>query len=57
MKREPTEDATESENLRMDGHSLRGNRECPQWLPLATSRRDGSEKAARVMPCVRHVRR
>ena len=27
MKREPTDDATESKNLRMDGHLPRGNRE------------------------------
>ncbi len=29
MKREPTDDATESKNLRMDGHLPRGNRETP----------------------------
>ena len=35
MKREPTDDATESENLRMDRHSPRGNRETPETpLPI-----------------------
>ena len=29
MNREPTDDATESENLRMDGRSSHGNRETP----------------------------
>jgi RNA-directed DNA polymerase len=29
MNREPSDDATESENLRMDGHSPHGNRETP----------------------------
>jgi RNA-directed DNA polymerase len=32
MNREPTDDATESENLRMDGRSSRGNRETPATL-------------------------
>lgn len=30
MKREPTDDATESKTLRMDGHTPRGNRETPE---------------------------
>ena len=35
MKREPTDDATESKNLRMEGHSPRGNRETPKTpLPV-----------------------
>ena len=35
MKREPTDDATESETLRMDRHSPRGNRETPETpLPV-----------------------
>ena len=33
MKREPTDDATESKTLRMDGHSPHGNRETPE-VPL-----------------------
>jgi hypothetical protein len=35
VKREPTDDATESQTLRMDGHSPRGNRETPETsLPV-----------------------
>ena len=35
MKREPTDDATESETLRMDRHSPHGNRETPETpLPV-----------------------
>src|SRR6266704_3352268 len=33
MKREPTDDATESQTLRRDGHSPHGNRETPE-IPL-----------------------
>ena len=38
MKREPTDDATESKNLRMDGHSPHGNRETPE-IPLSVGGR------------------
>jgi hypothetical protein len=35
VKREPTDDATESQTLRRDGHSPRGNRETPETsLPV-----------------------
>jgi len=38
MKREPTDDATESQTLRMDGHSPHGNREAPE-TPLSVGDR------------------
>ena len=45
MKREPTDDATESENLRMDGHSPRGNRET-SVAPAGHQPAGRSEKAS-----------
>ena len=44
MKREPTDNATESENLRMDGHSPHGNRETSE-SPLPVGGR-GRQRAA-----------
>ena len=42
MNREPTDDATESENLRMDGRSSRENRETPATpTPVAGAGRLG----------------
>ena len=42
MKREPTDDATESQTLRMDRHSPRGNRETPETpLPVGGGGRLG----------------
>jgi hypothetical protein len=45
MKREPTEDATESKTLRMDGHSPRGNRETSA-APAGHQPAGRSEKAS-----------
>ena len=53
MKREPTEDATESKTLRMDGHSPRGNRETPE-APLPVGGRGRLGKVIDQSPSV-HV--
>ena len=45
MKREPTDDATESQTLRMDGHTPHGNRETPETsLPVGGGERLGKVK-------------
>ena len=53
MKREPTDDATESETLRMDRHSPRGNRETPE-TPLPVGGRGRLGKVSDQTPN-RHV--
>lgn len=45
MKREPTDDATESQTLRMDGHSPHGNRETPE----TSSSVGGGERLGKVV--------